>query len=99
ISSVRGNDDAPAEGITQSLMPNPAGESITVSLNVANTAQRAELVITDVQGQVVITLFSAQLDAGNHVIHADVSMLAAGSYLVSLRTPTGMVTSPLRIVR
>lgn len=99
ISSVRGNDDAPAEGITQSLMPNPAGESITVSLNVATTAQRAELVITDVQGQVVMTLFSSRLDAGNHVIHADVSILAAGSYLVSLRTPTGMVTSPLRIVR
>lgn len=99
ISSVRGNDDVPAEGITQSLMPNPAGESVTVSLNVANTAQRADLIITDMQGQVVMTLLSSQLDAGNHIIHADVSMLAAGSYLVSLRTPTGMLTSPLRIVR
>lgn len=99
ISSVRGNDDTPAEGIVQNVMPNPATESITISLGIASLVRQAELVITDLQGNTVATLLSSMLDAGNHVIHADVSHLPAGSYVVSVRTPTGILSSPLRIVR
>jgi hypothetical protein len=99
ISSVRGNDDAPAEGIVQNVMPNPAGQAVTVSLTVATLVPQASLTITDLQGQLVATLVSSMLDAGNHIIHADISHLPAGSYFVTLRTPTGIVTSPLSVVR
>jgi uncharacterized repeat protein (TIGR01451 family) len=99
ISSVRGNSDAPAEGIVQNVMPNPAGQAVTVSLTVATLVPPASLTITDLQGQLVATLVSSMLDAGNHIIHADISHLPAGSYFVTLRTPTGIVTSPLSVVR
>lgn len=98
ISKVDGGYDRPMLKIN-SVIPNPAGSVVTVAVSVDQATTDAEITITDIQGSTLMTLLHRPLDEGNHVIQTDVTTLPQGSYTITLRTPYGVSSMPLRIVR
>ncbi|MBK6290336.1 MAG: hypothetical protein IPF59_01080 [Ignavibacteria bacterium] len=99
ISKVNGGgNDRPSLQIN-SVVPNPAGSQVTVALTLDQPTTDAELIVTDIRGTTLLTLLHRPLDEGNHVVQADVHSLPQGSYTIVLRTPHGVYSQPLRIVR
>jgi len=98
ISKVDGGHDRPMLRIN-SVIPNPAGSLVTVALSVDQATTDAEVFITDLQGSTLMTLLHRPLDEGNLVLQTDVTTLPQGSYTIILRTPYGVSSMPLRIVR
>ena len=98
ISKVSDGPDRPAIQIN-SVIPNPAGSQLTVALSLDQPSTDAEVLVVDVSGATLLTLLHRPLDEGNHVIQADVQGLPQGSYTIILRTPHGVSSLPLRIVR
>lgn len=87
-----------ADGLRLSVSPNPAHSRarVSVSLDAADTAV-VELV--DLQGRTVRVLADQPLPAGESAIDVDTAGLAAGLYLVRLRTPRAARTVSLTVVR
>ncbi|MCX6139425.1 MAG: hypothetical protein NTX15_01080 [Candidatus Kapabacteria bacterium] len=98
ISKVNRGDDSPRM-LINSVVPNPAGSQVTIALSLDQPTTDAEVFITDIRGTVLLTLLHRPLDEGNHVVQADVQDLPQGSYTIVLRTPHGMYSQPLRIVK
>jgi hypothetical protein len=80
-----------------SVYPNPAATTVNVSFELL-TAQKVNVVITDITGKVVMMPTVGQsLSTGLHHISTDVSSLNNGIYLVQIQTSNGVKTSKICI--
>jgi hypothetical protein len=79
-----------------SIAPNPATTQATLRYSLRETGSTT-LYITDVLGRVVQTLFSTEVEQGSYEQSVEFDDLPNGSYTITLITPTGTVSSPLRI--
>jgi hypothetical protein len=78
--------------------PNPANNSIQINYRLIEHG-RTRLVVYDVLGREVLRLVDADMEPGSYTVDADVSMLPAGTYVYSLRTPTIVKSNHLEIAR
>ncbi len=69
------------------ISPNPASESVQVEIETIE-AGRTQVVVMDVLGRTVATLYDGEIASGSHKLNLNTSQIAAGSYYVSLVTPT-----------
>lgn len=78
--------------------PNPASDQTTVQVTLTKTTF-CSIVLTDVAGKEVRTLFTNTLEAGTHPVTFSVSGLERGVYLYTLRTANGVDTKKITVVR
>ncbi len=84
----------------QSVVPNPANNSVTISYSTDHTIENAEMSIIDMQGREVLpVLENTALGYGSHIQVVDISGLTSGMYIITLKTPEGVVTKALSVVR
>jgi len=78
--------------------PNPAYSSVQIDYRLIEHG-KTTLVISDLLGREVLRLVDADQEPGTYTVDADISMLPAGTYLYSLRTPTIVKSNHLEITR
>lgn len=77
------------DGFTLEVAPNPARATTRLEFGVANP-QHVFVELVDIQGRVVGRLFDGFLTAGDRrFVHADVSGMASGLYLIRMRGSAG----------
>jgi hypothetical protein len=69
------------------VAPNPVNRSGEFLVELREPA-RASIVMIDMLGREVATLFDGELSAGHHTLQVDATTLTAGLYYVMLTTPT-----------
>lgn len=79
-------------------IPNPSNNSIEIGYSLIEQGQTT-LLVYDLLGREVLRLVDANLAPGTYTVVADVSMLPAGTYVYSLRTPTIVTSNHLQISR
>ncbi|MDZ4745401.1 MAG: choice-of-anchor D domain-containing protein [bacterium] len=80
-----------------SVSPNPILNGFTdVTIELSETGHTT-LSLSDLQGRAVKTFLDGNLGIGRRTYALDVSALAAGAYLLCLRTPTEVVTIRLEV--
>ena len=79
------------------LFPNPVRDRATVTIGLPEDA-RATVSVYDVVGRRVAVLFDGEAEAGWTEATFEASGLAAGTYIVQLRTPTGAATGKLVVI-
>ncbi len=78
------------------VYPNPVTDKLVISYNLGGNSL-AEVSIYDMIGQKVANISSMSFNTGQKQITYDASALAAGSYIVQLKTSTGLVRKQLII--
>ncbi|HEU4717927.1 MAG TPA: T9SS type A sorting domain-containing protein, partial [Bacteroidia bacterium] len=81
-----------------SVYPNPSSGSLSITLDFG-TAQNANVTITDLSGRTVMNVCDGKTFEGKSRMDIDVSALAAGNYLLVLRTENGKETSKFTVAR
>ncbi|MCX7834516.1 MAG: T9SS type A sorting domain-containing protein [bacterium] len=66
------------------MFPNPTNSATTIRYSLP-TASTVELVVYDVQGRLVHSVFLGKQNAEQHLYHWNMSQLASGTYFVRLR--------------
>ncbi|WP_412067784.1 T9SS type A sorting domain-containing protein [Rubrivirga sp. IMCC43871] len=90
---------APAVLTLGSVLPNPLGDRATVTVSVASASQ-ASVVVYDVQGRLVATLFDGGLDAdAPRQVALDGRALTPGVYVVVLRASGYTASRTFQVVR
>jgi hypothetical protein len=84
-----------SDNLSGTVYPNPCSDQATLFLNLVNN-ERVTATLFSVTGQGKATLLSDDLKAGEHRITFDVTNLAAGYYLLEVRT--GTTKSTVRFV-
>ncbi len=79
-------------------IPNPSNNSIEIAYSLIEQGQTT-LILYDLLGHEVLRLVDANVAPGTYTVTADVSMLPAGTYVYSLRTPTIVTSNHLQISR
>jgi hypothetical protein len=98
IAGVQRDVDVSKE-IRMTIHPNPSNTTSTVSMYLDRAFSGVQVVLTNVQGQNISVLHDGALDAGNHILPIETSVLASGTYFVVMRTPDGVVSQPLTVVK
>jgi hypothetical protein len=70
-----------------SIIPNPASNTVRIQTQTIEKG-RTELTVTNLLGQTVATIFDGEIEPGIHDFQLSTSSLSAGSYFLTLRTPT-----------
>lgn len=78
----------PDHTVLKPSTPNPASSAVTIGYSLPEPSQQTTLRLYDAQGTLVGTYDEGARDAGEHAIQADVSGLAAGTYLYHLTVRT-----------
>jgi uncharacterized repeat protein (TIGR01451 family) len=100
ISGVMPADDYGSGILVQSVIPNPAETSVTVTLSFDRPVSNAQLSITDVRGISVLTVPNSTIfEMGTYVNIIDISSLPSGTYFITLKTVYGVTSKPLTIIR
>jgi hypothetical protein len=80
-----------------SIYPNPANKVLTVDFK-AIDSDVEEIVLTDLQGKIVINFHSSELIKSDKTIEIDTQNLLQGSYIISLRTRNGSYRKKLQLI-
>jgi hypothetical protein len=89
----------PEGKVTMSVArPNPTSKNIQIDYELIEPGPTT-LVIYNLLGREVLRLVDGDQKPGTYTIDADVSMLPAGTYVYSLRTPTIVKSNHLQIAR
>ncbi len=91
------NDAVPESGLGL-VRPNPVVQSAQIPLSLA-TAGRVRVDVIDALGRRVATLLDGPLDAGDHVLPLDASMLASGTYVCQVRSDGGLSQRRFTVTR
>ncbi|HET9135913.1 MAG TPA: choice-of-anchor D domain-containing protein [Candidatus Kapabacteria bacterium] len=70
-----------------SIVPNPTSNTARIEIQTIEKG-RTQLTVTNILGQTVTTLFDGEIEPGTHDFTLSTSGLSAGSYFLTLRTPT-----------
>ncbi len=81
----------------QPCVPNPARERTTVTFTIPSR-MRVQLSVTGLDGRTVATFVDRTLDAGRHTVQLDVSTIATGSYVYSIRARGYKVSNRMVVV-
>ena len=92
------NELPPTLAEAPSVYPNPAASGATVAFTLAEPAD-VSVDVFDVLGRRVASVFSGAVAAGPAQWAVPTADLGAGTYLVRVRTPDGVATTPLTVVR
>lgn len=97
ISLATSTDDIALPDGSLTIAPNPVSDQLTVSIDLAESAEVANLTIADINGQVlqIDELFNLQKDVRQY----DFSQYANGMYIVRLATAQGTKTIKVMVQR
>lgn len=98
ISGVEGGSGASSD-VRLRVYPNPANSSSTLSVYLDRWMNNVQISILDVQGRHVMSILNESLNSGSHIVPVQIGSLQAGTYFVVLRTPTGVISQPMTVVR
>ncbi|RPI66083.1 MAG: T9SS C-terminal target domain-containing protein, partial [Ignavibacteriae bacterium] len=102
IASIHG-DEAGDNNVRQvvdlTVSPNPTNATSTMSVSLDRSMNRVQLLITNLQGETVMTVYDQAMDSGHHVVHTNVNTLASGTYFVVVRTPFGVTSQPMTVAK
>ncbi|MCE3226961.1 MAG: hypothetical protein K0S32_1512 [Bacteroidetes bacterium] len=76
------------------VYPNPSALQSNFKFTLARE-EKTEIVISDITGKPVSTVFNGNLQPGSHTIRFNSGELAAGIYFASIKTPGGSVSRKL----
>lgn len=93
---VAGRSDFTAPSV--SLAPNPASESVQVTMNVPAFDANSTVDIIDVTGNVVATVATG-MDKGLTIVAAELYNIPVGTYMVRIQHTGGTMVTPLKVVR
>ncbi|MFM9052600.1 MAG: S8 family serine peptidase, partial [Bacteroidota bacterium] len=82
----------------QSVYPNPASTSGNIEFTLDHTA-KVSIAVYSMTGELVLDLLNQQVQSGRHTLHADLSSIPAGNYLVRFVSDDVKQVRPLSIVR
>ncbi|HLN52638.1 MAG TPA: alpha-amylase family glycosyl hydrolase [Lentimicrobium sp.] len=71
--------------ILKQVFPNPAKDEINISLDIPDK-QNIRIVLTDLNGQELKTVFERNFVPGTHTVNVDISGIASGMYFLKLVT-------------
>jgi DNA-directed RNA polymerase subunit L len=72
-------------------MPNPFDNFLTVNYDL-NQTEQIEIMMYNTLGQAIKTIVNQTVEAGNYQVHVPTDDLAQGTYLITLRTKSGVQT-------
>ncbi len=90
--------EIPSEIELRQNYPNPFNPSTNISFGLPNRSN-VELIVYDLLGRKVATVFSGSKASGFHTVSFDASNLASGIYLYQLRTDYGIVSKRMTLMK
>ncbi|MBN1637501.1 MAG: T9SS type A sorting domain-containing protein [Ignavibacteriales bacterium] len=88
----------PTSYLLEQNYPNPFNPSTKISFSLPE-ASEVKLVISNILGQEVATLFTGSMNAGRHTIKFDASNLSSGIYIYTLVTPVGSLSNKMILMK
>jgi hypothetical protein len=73
------------------ISPNPFDNFLTVNYDL-NQTEQIEIMMYNTLGQAIKTIVNQTVEAGNYQVHVPTDDLAQGTYLITLRTKSGVQT-------
>jgi PKD repeat protein len=65
------------------VFPNPAKDEVHLEVNLAQ-ADEIQIVVLDIQGRLISTVFAGKMDAGSRILDLDGTSFSAGVYLIQI---------------
>ncbi len=90
--------DIPSEIELKQNYPNPFNPSTNISFGLPNRSN-VELIVYDLLGRKVATVFNGSKASGFHTVSFDASNLSSGIYLYQLRTDFGVVSKRMTLMK
>jgi hypothetical protein len=82
----------------KAVIPNPAGDAVRIMYDLVEEGP-CRLAVADLLGRELAVVFSGDRAPGIHEANFDTRTLAVGAYLLVLQTPTGRMSTMMRVVR
>jgi hypothetical protein len=90
--------NVPTEFALNGIQPNPFNAATSISFGLDRLSQvKAE--VFDISGHRVATLYSGDLDRGNHILTWDAHRVSSGVYLLRLESEGRVLTERMTLVR
>lgn len=80
------------------IFPNPANQTVTVNFTTAKP-ENIEMIITDLNGKIVKTIFRENYQPGNHSVNIDVQNYETGNYFLTMRIGEALETRKFAVIK
>ena len=97
--SVSNNTQPERTNILQNVYPNPFNSNTTIEFSVKNDLENMELIIFDINGRKLETLFSGYMESGSKSIQWNSGQYSSGIYFVVLETKYSIESKKLVLVK
>ena len=97
--SVLNNTQPERTNILQKVYPNPFNSNTTIEFSVKNNIENIELIIFDINGRKLETLFSGYMGSGSNSIQWNSGQYSSGIYFVVLETKYSIESKKLVLVK
>ena len=97
--SVSNNTQPERTNILQKVYPNPFNSNTTIEFSVKNDIENMELLIFDINGRKLETLFSGYMGSGSKSIQWNSGQYSSGIYFVALETKYSIESKKLVLVK
>ena len=97
--SVSNNTQPERTNILQKVYPNPFNSNTTIEFSVKNDIENMELIIFDINGRKLETLFSGYMGSGSKSIQWNSGQYSSGIYFVVLETKYSIESKKLVLVK
>ena len=97
--SILNNTQPERANILQKVYPNPFNSNTTIEFSVKNNIENIELIIFDINGRKLETLFSGYMGSGSNSIQWNSGQYSSGIYFVVLETKYSIESKKLVLVK
>ena len=97
--SVSNNTQPERTNILQEVYPNPFNSNTTIEFSVKNDLENMELIIFDINGRKLETLFSGYMESGLKSVQWNSGQYSSGIYFVVLETKYSIESKKLVLVK
>ena len=97
--SILNNTQPERANILQKVYPNPFNSNTTIEFSVKNNIENIELIIFDINGRKLETLFSGYMGPGSNSIQWNSGQYSSGIYFVVLETKYSIESKKLVLVK
>lgn len=97
--SILNNTQPERANILQKVYPNPFNSNTTIEFSVKNNIENIELIIFDINGRKLETLFSGNMGPGSNSIQWNSGQYSSGIYFVVLETKYSIESKKLVLVK
>ena len=97
--SILNNTQPERTNILQKVYPNPFNSNTTIEFSVKNNIENIELIIFDINGRKLETLFSGYMESGSNSIQWNSGQYSSGIYFVVLETKYSIESKKLVLVK